>query len=74
VIDESALQEKLINMKPNSPQAKLIMETVIPELTAFKALMVIRNIELRKAEEEKKAKKDGKPLPEEDKDPMQMTE
>jgi hypothetical protein len=45
------------------------METVIPNLCALKSVLVIRNIQLRKAQEAKhekdKAEREGRPLEEE---------
>ena len=57
-----------------------IMDTVLPKLVAFKSIMRIRDIQLRKADEAKKAKEkvemSGKPvdIAEEEKDPSKMTE
>lgn len=60
-----------------------VLDTVIPKLVAFKSLMLIRDIQLRKAEEERKRKEkaasDAKKgvkaeEPEEAKDPKHMTE
>lgn len=45
IIYDSALREKLVNRDP------IIIEQVIPNLTALKSILVIRNIQLRKAEE-----------------------
>jgi hypothetical protein len=56
------------------------METVLPEMIAYKSVMVIRNIQMKKADEIKKAKEKaellGKPaaVAEEETDPSKMTE
>lgn len=51
VIYDSALQEDLVNM--NKPTGnKYIQELVIPEIVAFKAIMRIREIQMRKYNEE----------------------
>jgi len=62
-------------------KTKMIEETVIPEMIAYKSIMRIRDIQLRKALELKKAKEKaerlGEPLVEEEKeegDPLNMTE
>jgi len=75
IIFDSALRDKLLEANP------LVMETVLPKLVAFRSLMVIRDIQLRKADEIKKAKEKaelaGKPMPaaeEGEKDPSKMTE
>lgn len=49
IIYDSALKEKLVATD------KGVLENVLPKLLAFKSLMVIRNIQLRKADELKKA-------------------
>ena len=44
----------------------IIIETVIPQMVAFKSVMVLRNIQLRKAREAKhekeKAEREGGPV------------
>jgi hypothetical protein len=61
-------------------KSKVIEETVIPEMIAFKAIMRIRDIQLRKENEKRRAKekaeKAGIPFEEEKKeeDPVHMTE
>lgn len=71
VVYDSALRDKLI------ARDKEVKEEVVPQLLAFKSLMVIRNIQLKKAAELKhaklKAEREGKPL-EEAKDASNMTE
>lgn len=52
-IYESALRDKFLASKDTDP----IIETVIPKLTAYKALMRIREIQLTKAAEALAAKK-----------------
>ena len=51
---------------------------MLPKLIAFKSILVIRNIQLRKAAEAKKerekAEREGRPIKIETKDPMKMTE
>lgn len=77
VIYDSALKDKLVATDNN------VLETVLPELVAFKSLMIIRDIQLRKAMEAKKAAEKaaatGKPVKpvieeEEEQDPTKMTE
>lgn len=74
IIYDSALRDKMIEANP------AIMDTVLPKLVAFKSIMRIRDIQLRKADEAKKAKEkaemSGKPVAaaEEEKDPSKMTE
>ena len=76
IIYDSALKDKLVAADNN------VLENVLPKLMAFKSLMIIRNIQLRKADEAKKAAEKaeatGKPIPvpeeEEEKEPTQMTE
>merc|ERR1711912_52228 len=58
IIYDSAVKDKL------PTEDKAVLESVIPKLVAFKSLMTLRNIQLRKAEElkkvkEKKAKNDA---------------
>lgn len=78
IIFNSALQENLYKMKDD--KSKVIEDVVIPEMIAYKSVMRIRNIQLRKAAELKKAKEKaerlGIPLEEEKKedDPLHMTE
>lgn len=82
VIFDSALCDDFVNFKTLKGNGKIIEETVIPELIAYKACMRIRGIKMRKADEAKKAKekaeRDGEnpnlPKVEEEKDPMKMTE
>ena len=50
IIYDSALKEKLL------AEDKVIMESVIPKMVAFKSVMGIRGIQYAKAEEMKKAK------------------
>ena len=50
VIYDSALKEKLL------AEDKVVMESVIPKLVAFKSVMAMRGIQLAKAEEMRKAK------------------
>ena len=77
VIYESALQSKLVN------DDEMVCDEVIPKLIAYKAVMRIRDIQLRKHAEavkaQEKAERTGGPanLPtgkEEEKDPKTMTE
>ena len=49
IIYDSALKEKLL------AEDKVIMESVIPKMVAFKSVMGIRGIQYAKAEEMKKA-------------------
>jgi hypothetical protein len=49
IIYDSALKDKLCSTDNN------VLENVLPRMIAFKSLMVIRNIQLRKADEAKKA-------------------
>lgn len=58
-----------------------VLEEVVPKLIAYKAIMIIRDIQLRKASEAKHAKLKAErkgvsaaPEKEEEKDPTQMTE
>lgn len=80
IIFDSALQKKLYDLKkePNTPCSIRIEKEVIPQLIAYHSLMRIRNIQMRKYDEAKKAKEKaeamGLPPPEEKKDPTQMTE
>jgi hypothetical protein len=63
-----------------SDKSKLLEETVIPEMIAFKSIMRIRDIQLRKSNEHTKAKlkaeRTGIPMEEEkeEADIMNMTE
>ena len=55
-----------------------MVNSVLPKLIAFKSVLVIRDIQLRKADEEKKerekAEREGRALPpEKNKDMMKMT-
>lgn len=50
IVFDSALREKLL------AGDKIVIESVIPKLVAFKSLMAMRGIQLRKAEELRKAK------------------
>jgi hypothetical protein len=72
IVYDSALRDKLI------AGDKAVKEEVVPQMLAFKSLMVIRNIQLRKAAEIKhaklKAEREGKPLDAETKDALNMTE
>lgn len=75
IIFDSALKEKLVATDKN------VLENVLPKMVAFKSLMVIRDIQLRKASEAKKAQEKaeatGKPIPVEEEieeDPTKMTE
>lgn len=55
VLFDSALQDDLVSIM--SPKGNsLIVDLVIPEMVAFKACMRIREIQLKKAKEVKKAK------------------
>ena len=54
IIYDSALQTKLVNLHDKKNEA--IESTVIPELIAFKSLLRIRDIQLRKYREAKEAK------------------
>lgn len=54
IIFDSALCDQLVNFKHQ--KGSCIADTVIPELIAFKAVMRIRDIQLRKYNEAKKAK------------------
>jgi len=49
IIYDSALRDKMIEANP------AVMDTVLPKLVAFKSIMRIRDIQLRKADEAKKA-------------------
>jgi len=78
IIFDSALCDKFVNMKTDK-SSKVIEDSVIPELVAYKGVMRIRDIQLRKYNEEKKAKekaeRDGASTEEvKEKDPMKMTE
>ena len=75
IIFDSALKDKLCASDNN------VLENVLPKLIAYKSLMVIRDIQLRKAYETKKAvekaEATGKPIPVEEEiqeDPTKMTE
>ena len=75
IIYDSALKDKLCSTDNN------VLENVLPRMIAFKSLMVIRDIQLRKASEAKKAAEKaeatGKPIPVEEEieeDPTKMTE
>lgn len=80
IIYDSALQKKLVDMKKDKEKGKVFEDTLIPELIAYHSIMRIRNIQLRKYNEAKKARekaeRDGKPVEsaEEEKDPTKMTE
>jgi len=54
------------------------VNSVLPKLIAYKSILVIRDIQLRKAAEAKKerekAEREGKIIKIEPKDPMKMTE
>ena len=79
-IYDSALRSRMLDEKNAENK---VLEEVVPKLIAYKAIMVIRDIQLRKAAEAKHAKlkaerkaKQGivAPEKEEEKDPTQMTE
>ena len=53
MIYDSALRDKFLASKDSDP----IIDSVIPKLVAYKALMRIRDIQLTKAKEELAAKK-----------------
>lgn len=78
ILFDSALQKNLYDMK--NDKTKVIEETVIPEMIAYKSIMRIRNIQLRKAAEAKKAKekaeRNGEPIVDDKKcdHPLHMTE
>ena len=79
IIYESALRDKFLGVKDDNDP---LIDSVIPKLCAFKALMRIREIQLRKYREEvaakKKAERQGlgpkKEEPTEEEDPKKMTE
>ena len=52
IVYESALQNKLFEAEANNN----VLENVIPKLIAYRSIMVIREIQLTKAKEIKKAK------------------
>lgn len=76
IVYESALRDKLLSQDAN------VLENVIPKLIAYRAIMVIREIQLTKAKEQKKAKEKAERegviissvVAEEIKDPAHMTE
>ena len=76
IVYESALRDKLLSQDAN------VLENVIPKLIAYRAIMVIREIQLTKAKEQKKAKEKAEReghiissvVTEEVKDPAHMTE
>lgn len=72
IIYDTALKDKLL------ADDETIVTEVIPQLIAYKSVMVIRDIQLRKAFEAKKAKekaeRDGVVLTDGVKDPKYMTE
>ena len=72
IIYDSAVQSKFIEGN------QIVIESVLPKLVAFRSLMVIRNIQLRKAAEQKKAKEKaelkGIPADKIEKDPKYMNE
>lgn len=76
IVYESALRDKLLAQDAN------VLENVIPKLIAYRAIMVIREIQLTKAKEQKKAKEKAERegviissvVTEEVKDPAHMTE
>lgn len=76
IVYESALRDKLLSQDAN------VLENVIPKLIAYRAIMVIREIQLTKAKEQKKAKEKAERegviissvVTEEIKDPAHMTE
>lgn len=78
VIFDSALQDNLFNMKID--KSKVIEETVIPEIVAFKSIMRIRDIQMRKTAELRKAKEKAERLGipiaevEPEQDPFHQTE
>lgn len=71
IIYGSALQNRLIN------KDEKVMKEVIPKLVAFKALLHIRDIQLKKAQDaleaKEKLKRKGKVEVEEEKDELHMT-
>ena len=72
IIYDSALQGKLLQADP------VVLESILPKLVAFRSIMSIRNIQLRKAAEFKKIKDkaelNGIPASKIVKDPKHMTE
>lgn len=71
IIYDSAVQNKLLAAD------QTVLESIIPKLVAFRSVMNIRNIQLRKAAEFKKLKEkaelNGIPAAKIQKDPMHMT-
>ena len=71
IIYDSAVQNKLLAAD------QTVLESIIPKLVAFRSVMNIRNIQLRKAVEFKKLKEkaelNGIPAAKIQKDPMHMT-
>jgi hypothetical protein len=72
IIYDSPVQEKLLS------DDQLVLESILPKLVAFKSIMSIRDIQLRKANEIKKIKEkaelNGIPAAKIQKDPLHMTE
>ena len=71
IIYDSAVQNKLLTAD------QTVLESIIPKLVAFRSVMNIRNIQLRKAAEfrkiKEKAELNGVPAEKIQKDPMHMT-
>lgn len=72
VIYDSAVQEKLL------AEDQTVIDSILPKLVAFKSVMAIRDIQLRKHGEVKKIKEkaehSGVPVSKIQKDPLHMTE
>lgn len=74
IIYDSAIKTELINYEKDLKH----MDYIISKLLAYKSVLLIRDIQLTKAGEEKKAKdkaeREGKIIPIVKKDPTHMTE
>jgi len=72
IIYDSALRDKLLGNN------EIVVGSVLPKLIAYKSILSIRNIQLRKTEEARKQRekdlREGKPVVIEAKDPKKMTQ